>query len=162
VCPDPNPILVEMPNRTYATSTHVAEFNNPNMPIGARTIHLFPHMKEFLLSLGIFCDNGCTSTFTKDNCYIYDSADRVILKGSRNKSTNFRWHLDPHNNQPDFLTVQLNSVATAHSATPAKCPAYTHATLGYPTISCLTTAHKKGFLPNTSEMLCMSIFHNEA
>jgi hypothetical protein len=88
VRPDPNPILVEMPNRTYATSTHIAEFNNPNMPMGARTIRLFPHLKEFLMALGIFCDNGCTATFTKDKCYIYDITGRQILTGSRNRATN--------------------------------------------------------------------------
>ena len=84
VRPHPNPILVEMPNRTYATSTHIAKFSNPNMPMGAHTIRLFPHLKEFLMALGIFCDNGCTATFTKDKCHIYDITGRLILTGSRN------------------------------------------------------------------------------
>ena len=136
-----------MPNRTYATSTHIAEFNNPNMPMGARTIRLFPHLKEFLMALGIFCDNGCTATFTKDKCYIYDTTGRLILTGSRNRATNFLWHLDQCKNQTDFLTAQVNSITTGHSATPAERLAYAHATLGSPTISCLKTAVRKRFPP---------------
>jgi hypothetical protein len=46
------------------------------------------------------------------------------------------------------LTAQVNSITTGHSATPAEHLAYAHATLGSPTISCLTTAVEKGFLPN--------------
>ena len=116
--------------------------------MGARTIRLFPHLKEFLMALGIFCDHGCTATFTKDKCYIYDITGRLILTGSRNRTTNFLWHLDQCKNQTDFLTAQLNSITTGHSATPAERLAYAHATLGSPTISCLKTAHEKGFLPN--------------
>ena len=116
--------------------------------MGARTIRLFPHLKEFLMALGIFCDNGCTATFTKDKCHIYDITGRLILTGSRNRATNFLWHLDQCKNQTDFLTAQLNSITTGHSATPAERLAYAHATLSSPTISCLKTAVEKGFLPN--------------
>jgi hypothetical protein len=103
---DPKPILVEMPNKTYATSTHIAKFNNPNMPAEAHTICLFPHMKDFLLSLGILCNNSCTATFMKDKCCMYNSDGRVILKGNQGQSIKFLWHPDSCNNQPDFLTAE--------------------------------------------------------
>ena len=36
--PDPNPIPMAMPNGNSIVSSHIAEFNHPNMPPGARTI----------------------------------------------------------------------------------------------------------------------------
>jgi hypothetical protein len=116
--PDPNPIPVAMPDGNSIVSSHIAEFNHPNMPQGARTIRLFPHMRDFLLSLGRLCDNGCTANFTKDKCQIYDSAGRLLLTGTRNRATNFLWHLDP--SKPDFLAAQMNSITSQHSATLAE------------------------------------------
>ena len=88
------------------------------MPQAARTIRLFPHMRDFLLSLGLLCNNGCTAHFIKDKCRIYNSAGRLLLTGTRNRATNFLWHLDPY--KPDFLAGQMNSVTSQHSATLAE------------------------------------------
>ena len=114
-------------------------------------------MRDILLSIGLLCDHGCTALFYKLFCLILYQG-KVILTGTRNKSTNYLWTLDLPTNTPDFLTAlnphtnqpkhQMNSATRAPSATPAERVIYGHATMFSPTLSTLEAALDKGFLPH--------------
>jgi hypothetical protein len=57
--PTTTPFTVILPNGEAITSTHTAELDLGNIPLGARTCHLFPHLRSgSLLSIGQLCDHG--------------------------------------------------------------------------------------------------------
>ena len=132
-----------------------AELLIPALPPSARLIRLFPQMRDILLSIGLLCDHGCTAIFYKLFCLILYQG-KVILMGTRNKSTNYLWTLDLPTNNPYFLTAldphtnqpkhQMNSATRAPSATPAERVIYGHATLFSPSLSTLEATLDKGFL----------------
>jgi hypothetical protein len=59
------PFTVILPNGEAITSTHTAELDLGNIPLGAHTCHLFPHLRSrSLLSIRQLCDHGCEALFT--------------------------------------------------------------------------------------------------
>ena len=58
--PDPNPILVEQPDSSIITSTHIGDLPIPSLPPPAQIAHVIPALGDTLLILvGLLCDNGC-------------------------------------------------------------------------------------------------------
>jgi hypothetical protein len=65
------------------TSLHL-----PSIPASAQIVHLFPQFKNHsLLSIGQFCDVGCSAVFTKTNVTISDSNNQIVLQGNRDPQT---------------------------------------------------------------------------
>ena len=155
--PDQQPITVAVANGEFITFTHTAKLLLPELPPSARLIRLFPHMTEILLSIGLLCDHGCTAHFYKHYCLIRYHG-KIILTGTRNKSTNYLWTLDRPANTPDFLTAldphtnqpehKMCSATRDPSATPAERVIYGHATLFSPALGTLETALDKKLFPN--------------
>ena len=50
-----------------------------------------PTIANNLLSIGVFCDAGCTATFTKDSVSIFNSAGTLILQGLRKTNGARMW-----------------------------------------------------------------------
>jgi hypothetical protein len=77
------PISVKLPNGQYIESLHVAMLPFPNLPAKALEAHVFPGLNDqALLSIGTFCDAGCTATFTATEVII-TLGGQVVLSGRR-------------------------------------------------------------------------------
>ena len=117
------------------TSTHEADLDLPMLPLAARHVHIVPDLAcPTLLSMGQFCDSGCTAIFNADNVTI-SLDDTVLLTGHRDCTTKL-WHLSLPG--PDPVPHCANAAIGA--ATPADLVAFAHAALFSPTLSTLSAA----------------------
>jgi hypothetical protein len=74
---------VRLPNGQHINSSHVATLPFPNLPTKALEAHVFPRLNgQALLSIGTFCDAGCTATFTATDVTI-TLGGQIILSGKR-------------------------------------------------------------------------------
>ena len=129
------------------TSTHEAELDLPMLPPAARHIHIVPDLaSSTLLSMGQFCDAGCTVTFTAAIVEIYHN-DTLILVGHRSPATTL-WHLSLPTNPIPPAVSSHTALATVGSATPAALVAFAHAALFSPVLSTLQLALQKGYITN--------------
>jgi hypothetical protein len=152
------PIAIRNPNGEVMYSTHTAELHLPSLPLAARQVHIVPSLEsQSLISIGQFCDAGCTVAFTATTVTVsHDQA--IILTGQRTALTRL-WHLDIPSTSPETSPVaQANSALG--SATPAELVAFAHATLFSPALSTLATAVAKVQYQNcssTGQPTCCSI-----
>ena len=151
------PIAIHNPNGEIMYSTHTAELFLPDLPLAARQVHIVPALEsQSLISIGQFCDAGCTVAFTATTVTVsLDSS--VILTGQRTALTRL-WQLDVPSPSPSpaaqasapsphqFPVAQANSAIG--SATPAELVAFAHASLFSPSLSTLSSALAKGHLTN--------------
>jgi hypothetical protein len=81
--PTKHPITVTLPNGDQIQSTHEATLRFDNVPQGALRAHLFPDLRgQALLSIGVFCDAGCTASFT-DTTVLIHYKGQLVLEGAR-------------------------------------------------------------------------------
>ena len=87
------PIDVVLPDGSEIQSTHTALLNIPSLPTKAREAHLFPSLTSgSLISMGLFCDQGCKVTFTADEVVV-KRGGQTIVTGPRCPTTRL-WNLD--------------------------------------------------------------------
>jgi hypothetical protein len=78
-----HPIQITHPNGAIIQSTHTAHLPFPALPTQALEAHVFPDLKNHaLLSIGVFCDAGCTVHFTDTSVQV-KLHDKIILEGIR-------------------------------------------------------------------------------
>ena len=79
------PLPIKMPDDTIIHSSHTDLLHNKDLPLQAREAHIFPDLKNrALLSIGIFCDNGCIAQFNEDRVIIVNkNSNKIIMKGGR-------------------------------------------------------------------------------
>jgi hypothetical protein len=124
------PLLVTLPNGKIIQSSHTAKLPFPNLPQHAIEAHIFPDLlNHTLLSIGVFCDAGCTVEFTKNRVMVRYN-NKLVLEGSREPPG--LWKTIPDQQQ------QANSLFTA----PFKRKAITflHASMFSPTTQTWTKA----------------------
>jgi hypothetical protein len=81
--PTSQPLTVTLPNGEKIKSTHEATLPFPNLPKKALEAHVFPGLNgQALLSIGTFCDAGCTALFTT-MAVIIARDGKVVLTGQR-------------------------------------------------------------------------------
>jgi hypothetical protein len=81
--PTTSPITVMLPNGERIQSSHEAELLFKDLPGGAIRAHLFPQLQgQALLSIGVFCDAGCTANFTATSVQILHKG-KIVLEGAR-------------------------------------------------------------------------------
>jgi hypothetical protein len=81
--PTSQPLIVTLPNGEKIKSTHEATLPFPNLPKKALEAHVFPGLNgQALLSIGTFCDAGCTALFTT-MAVIIARDGKVVLTGQR-------------------------------------------------------------------------------
>ena len=77
-------------------------------------------MQEFennLLSMGLFCDAGCTVTFSKTDVKVFDKHNNLILQGFRETEGPRMWRFNLLPNQQSPLALkQLACNANAKAA----------------------------------------------
>lgn len=140
------PIAVQLPNGAHIWSTHTALLDIPSLPLPARTAHIFPDLtSSSLLSIGLLCDHGCTTTYTNTQVTIQDNTGKRILTGARSPITKL-WMVPIV--APDVTTSTLLHRANTviHSQTQAEFVRWHHAALGSPAIPTLLIALRKGFI----------------
>ncbi len=93
-----NPIKVIMPSGDSIASTHTCQVTIPGVEPGTRQGHILPELAHSLVSIGKFCDDGCTAVFSRDHCKIYRN-NTCILTGPREEAT--RLWLLPLTAQPN-------------------------------------------------------------
>ena len=139
-----NPIQVEEPSGNIIQSTHTATIPWNQAPTSAAcTGHLFPSLKgKCLISIPMFCDAGCTATFTPTEVLI-NYQGNVIIRGNRCPTTGL-W-LVPLTTTPSN-PHQANAVTLPHKV--PDMVAFSHATLFSPTLPTLQIALDKGYISN--------------
>jgi len=81
-----HPISVEVANGTVIKSTETGLLKNTALPLAARKVHLFPELNKALLSIGLFCDNGCDVLFNDTNVIVIDrKTKKELMRGGRDK-----------------------------------------------------------------------------
>jgi hypothetical protein len=81
--PTNRPLIVTLPNGQQIKSTHEATLPFPNLPKKALEAHVFPGLNgHALLSIGTFCDAGCTALFTA-TAVVISRDGQVVLTGQR-------------------------------------------------------------------------------
>ena len=102
------PTLVNIANGQSIQSTGQAKLLLPNLPPGSDDCHIMPSFTNNLLSMGKFCDAGCTVTFTDTDVKVNDKSGAVILQGHREQTGAKMWLFNIHSDHPP---------AEAHNAT---------------------------------------------
>ena len=85
-----NPLGICIPDLHIIYSSHTSLIHQNTLPIEAQQAHIFPDLKnKALLSISMFCDNGCLALFDDKKVYIIDKrTNKNIMHGTcDNKST---------------------------------------------------------------------------
>jgi hypothetical protein len=132
-----HPIMVTLPDGTKAFSTHTAILNLPQLSIQARMAHVFPSFTASLISTGVLCDAGYTTTYDRNNVFVKDSDGKVLLSGKRDDETGM-WN---YNTPADFNNSGNQNIAFAATMYPSniintkvKLASWYHACMGSPAI----------------------------
>ena len=140
VRPSATPLVVQLPDGTTMSSSHIAELNIPQLPVSACTVHLFPALGDTsLLSIGQLCDAGCTATFTDSSVTISHSQSGLILTGRRDAHSNL-WTIDLPS-KPTEIALAVNDTKK-----PADIVAFAHAALFSPSLSTLQKALNRNYV----------------
>ena len=75
-------------------STVSATMNLPGLPKGTETGHIMPTFTNNLVSIGIFCDAGCTVTFTAAKVKVHDFKETLILEGPQEQAGAKMWRFN--------------------------------------------------------------------
>jgi hypothetical protein len=108
-----------LPNGDRIQSSHEADLVFPNLPTGAIRAHLFPDLKgQALLSIGVFCDSGCTANFTATTVQILHQG-KTVLEGARTPPglwttslTKPAWQA----NGAHTINLKINAIKYLHAA----------------------------------------------
>ena len=105
------PIEVKLPAGDIIKSTETGQLPNKDLPLESRKYYLIPDLKHVLLSIVLFCDNGCLAIFDKKEVRIIDKkTKKVIMRRIRDPLTKLvMYHLQLLNN---FQQIQcINALA---------------------------------------------------
>ena len=79
IVPADVPLIARLPNGDKVQSTHTCTLDLPDLPVGARAVHIIPSLASHsLLSVVTMCNAGCTVTFTKINCTIVHHGRTIV------------------------------------------------------------------------------------
>ena len=77
------PIVVVIPNGKAMRSTQECQLQLDQLPAQARTGHILPGLaRHSLISIGHFCDAGCTAEFTANTVNVKKDGN-ILLRGWR-------------------------------------------------------------------------------
>ena len=146
-----NPLGIRMPDGHIIYSSHTYLLPQDTIPIKAQHAHIFPHLKnKALLSIGIFCDNGCLALFDDKTLHIIDRrTNKNIMQGTRdNQSSLYMVPLTPKQNE-NMTECKIPERHFAGSLYELKSKAdlctFLHLALWSPCTSTLISAFKNNF-----------------
>jgi hypothetical protein len=137
-----SPIIVTLPNGDTISSTHEATLPFPDLPRHALTAHIFPDLHgHALLSIGTFCDAGCTAIFSATEVAI-NFQGKTVLKGTRQPPGLWKTTQQP-------TTTMVSSIGMANGAFSNQLKSnalkFLHAACFSPTTATWTKAINHGF-----------------
>ena len=97
-----NPLGILMPDGHIIYYSHTALIPQDTLPIKAWHAHIFPDLKnKGILSIGMFCDNGCLAIFDDKKVHIIDRrTNKNIMHEKRdNQSSLYMVPLTPEQNE---------------------------------------------------------------
>ena len=101
-----NEMKARLPDRRTMESTYIATLKLPILSRIARQIHIFQKtQKAPLISLGVLCDDGCTSTLDKQEISIHKNGEEII-KGTRKKKTGM-WEVPLETQQEENVVNKI-------------------------------------------------------
>lgn len=140
------PIRVECPDGSIMVSCKTGVLNLPQLPIAARTCHIFPNINGALLSIGKFCDHGMVAVFDDTKLEIRDKAtNTMVLKGRRDHRGMYMLPLIQDAPIHESANSSIYSMLS-NSRSCAKRVAFISSALGNPADSTLLAAVKNGHL----------------
>ena len=108
------PIEVILPDGSEIQSTHTALLNIPSLPIKAREAHLFPTLSSgSLISMGLFCDQGCEVKFTAAKVVV-ERDGATVVTGLQCPSTRL-WNLDIPSTLPQANSAVEQTACAWHA-----------------------------------------------
>ena len=149
-CTEANRIRVQMPNKTYSTSTHIGYLRLPHLPRAACLAYLFEDQQaKPLIAIGVLCDHGMTCVLNADRLSVLRGKDEVLF-GLRNHNSGL-WEigLDTVGAAPDTqcsATAMQSSANVIRNTTDHELMAFYHQMLFSPTMSTMQKAADAGLL----------------
>ena len=135
-----NYMTTRLPYESTMDSLHIATLHISGISKQESQIHIFPKIKIApLISLGVFCDDGCTITLEKQDIS-FQTNGQEIIKGTRNKKIGML-EVPLETQQPAAV---INNVMTKTSK--PELEQYLHELILIPTTSGLIKSIKQGFL----------------
>jgi hypothetical protein len=139
-----NGIQALLPDSSRIQATHQGLLPIYSLPTSARKMHLFPQMREALLSVGTLCDHGYEARFTAHDVKIYDN-NKVIINGSRDTKTRL-WRIPLTNNSVLAPAHEVHHFASSayHQPNQETLVRFLHASAGSPVPSTWISAIDNG------------------
>ena len=143
-------------------SSHTALLPQGTLPIKSWHAHISPDLKnKALLSIGMFCDNGCLALFDDKKVHTIDRrTNKNIMHGTReNQSSLYMVPLIPEQNEnmTEFKILERHFAGSLYeSKSKADLCTFLHLALWSPCTSTLISAVKNNFLstwPRLTEQL---------
>jgi len=103
------PTLVNTANGQSIQSTGQAKLLLPNLPPGSKDCHIMPSFTNNLLSMGKFCDAGCTVIFTDTEVKVIKKTGAIILQGHWEQAGAKMWQFNIH---PDHPPAEVHTATT--------------------------------------------------
>jgi len=129
------PISVTLPDGSKATSSHIAELNFPHLAPQARIAHVFPTFTSSLISTGVLCDAGYTTTYDKQKVHVRDHKGTIMLTGTRDTQTGmWNYDSDAHTSIPDNRAMAAAIYPSELIQTKQHLAYWYHACMGSPAI----------------------------
>ena len=88
------PTLVNIANGQRIQSIGQAKLLLPNLPPGTEDCHIMSSFANNLLSMGRFCNAGCTVIFTGTNVKVISNTGTTILQGFREQAGANIWRFN--------------------------------------------------------------------
>ena len=85
------PTSVNIANGQRIQSTGQAKLLLSNLPPGTKDCHIMTSFTDNLLSMGKFCDAGCTVIFTDTDVKVINKTGAIILQGHRDQAGARMW-----------------------------------------------------------------------
>ena len=137
---DHEKIIVTLPNGAKITSSHVGDLQIG--PPEARKAHIFQDaLHGSLISIGAFCDAGCTATYSRHVVHIYDRNNHLILSGTRSAATNNLWMVDMNKPSTHFSGASYGGLTHLEQRIQ-----WLHRTYGSPVASTFIHALQRGWI----------------
>ena len=146
-----------MPNSGTIQATHIAHLPFPQLPSAATTGHVFPHLRNSLVSIGQICDQDYVALFDKKKMRIYESKTiRPLLNTLLPTPPVLEGHRDPTDRlwkiascAPKPLPIatdhpQLAANSAYHQKNQQDLVTFLHAAAGSPMPSTWLAAIRKG------------------
>ena len=153
-------LLVKMTNGKIINSTHTCLIPNDSILLSARRVHLFKELDQALITIVVFCDNGCMELFDDAQVIIFNKETKeILMRGPKNTHTGL-YMLDSEKNikQPKIM-MELEITETYFANHVYGCRSKKLLAIYYHLTLFFTTSHYLGEIYEKELFLYMAGHH---